>query len=119
PSMRSTLTLAPAARPMIFERQVSGNVSAMARRSVLFMRAPLQESASPRACGATPSVPKGVSVKHYAFRSPRPRLFSALHRIEELVVGLGVLHLVEHEFHRGHLVHRVQQLAQDPDLLEH
>src|SRR3546814_14882524 len=42
----------------------------------------------------------------------------ALHRSEELVVGLRALHLVEQEFHRCDLVHRVQQLAQDPDLLQ-
>jgi hypothetical protein len=33
---------------------------------------------------------------------------SALHRTEELGVGLGVL---QQEFHRGDLVHGVQQLA--------
>src|SRR5690606_4203764 len=43
---------------------------------------------------------------------------SALHRSEELVVGLGALHLVEQELHRADLVHAVQELAQDPDLLQ-
>src|SRR3974390_3298023 len=43
---------------------------------------------------------------------------SALHRAKELVVGLRVLHLVDEELDRGELVHRVQQLAQDPDLLQ-
>src|SRR3546814_17135124 len=38
--------------------------------------------------------------------------------LEELVVGLRALHLVEQEFHRCDLVHRLQQLAQDPDLLQ-
>jgi hypothetical protein len=33
---------------------------------------------------------------------------SALHRTEELVVGLGVLHLVQQEFHRRHFIHRMQ-----------
>src|SRR5690606_30252114 len=57
-------------------------------------------------------------------KAPRPAgLFlskgdSALHRGEELVVGLGVLHLVQQELHRADLVHAVQQLAQDPDLLQ-
>src|SRR6188768_1695499 len=45
-----------------------------------------------------------------------PKRGSALHRTEELVVRLGRLHLVEQELHRGQLVHRMQQLAQDPDL---
>src|SRR5687768_13374422 len=36
---------------------------------------------------------------------------SALHRTEELVVGLGGLHLVQQELHRADLVHAVQQLA--------
>ncbi|HXD38524.1 MAG TPA: hypothetical protein VN624_17840, partial [Rhodanobacter sp.] len=39
------------------------------------------------------------------FRIPNPESRPLpLHRIEELVVGLGVLHLVEHELHRGQLV---------------
>src|ERR1700754_628733 len=46
------------------------------------------------------------------------RLNSALHRVEEFVVRLRVLHLVEHEFHRRQFIHRVEQLAQDPDLRE-
>src|SRR5207342_3624758 len=47
------------------------------------------------------------------FFSRRAR--SALHRTEELVVRLGGLHLLEQELHRGQFVHRMQQLAQDPD----
>src|SRR5687767_11855768 len=43
---------------------------------------------------------------------------SALHEVEEFLVGLRRLHLVEQEFHRGQLIHRMQQLAQDPDLLQ-
>src|SRR5882757_5427780 len=43
---------------------------------------------------------------------------SALHRLEEVPVRLGVLHLVEQEFDRGELVHGVQELAQDPHLGE-
>src|SRR5688572_7396794 len=45
-------------------------------------------------------------------------LLSALHRIEEIAVRLRVLHLVDEEFDRGQLVHRMQELAQDPDLLQ-
>src|ERR1700751_551655 len=43
---------------------------------------------------------------------------SALHRLEEFPVRLGVLHLVEQEFDRGKLIHGVQELAQDPHLGE-
>src|SRR6516162_4897663 len=43
---------------------------------------------------------------------------SALHRLEEFTVRLGVLHLVEQEFDRRQLVHGVQELAQDPHLGE-
>src|SRR5437762_13265822 len=48
----------------------------------------------------------------------RRRRTSALHRLEEIPVRLGVLHLVEQEFDRGQLVHGVQELAQDPHLGE-
>jgi hypothetical protein len=44
---------------------------------------------------------------------------SALHHLEEFLVALGRADLVEQELHRGDFVHVVQQLAQDPDLLEH
>src|ERR1700744_5500675 len=39
-----------------------------------------------------------------------------LHGIEEIGVGLRILHLVEQELDRSQLVHRMQQLAQDPHL---
>src|SRR6059058_4127511 len=48
----------------------------------------------------------------------RRRRTSALHRLEEIPVRLGVFHLVEQEFDRGELVHGVQELAQDPHLGE-
>src|SRR5690625_3082931 len=41
-----------------------------------------------------------------------------LHRVEELVVGLGFLDLVEKDLDGREFVHRVQQFAQDPDLLQ-
>ena len=63
-----------------------------------------------RAADARTGPPSGLA-------SERERS-TALHRSEELVVGLGVLHLVEQEFDRSELVHRMQQLAQDPDLLQ-
>src|ERR1700693_465047 len=38
------------------------------------------------------------------------------HRVEEVPIGLCVLHLVEQELDRRELVHRVQELAQNPHL---
>src|SRR5262245_37050479 len=49
---------------------------------------------------------------------PLTRPCSALHRVEEVRVGLGIAHLVDQELGSGQLVHRMQQLAQDPDLLQ-
>ncbi len=43
---------------------------------------------------------------------------STLHEVEELFVGLGVLHLVEQELNRGEFVHWMQEFAQDPNLLQ-
>src|SRR5258706_10697144 len=40
------------------------------------------------------------------------------HRVEEFRVLLGGFQLVDQEFGRLELVHRVEQLAQDPDLLQ-
>src|SRR5690606_24302084 len=48
---------------------------------------------------------------------PTERLLAA-HGHEEFFVGLGVLELVEQELDGGDLVHRVQQLAQDPHALQ-
>nr|GEU28109.1 hypothetical protein [Tanacetum cinerariifolium] len=45
-------------------------------------------------------------------------LAAAAHHVEELGVVLRGAHFVEDELHRFDLVHRVQQLAQDPDLLQ-
>src|SRR6187402_649413 len=64
---------------------------------------------------------RGVENEKAARRRPFAGFYearSALHGIEELVVGLRVLHLVEHELHRAQFIHRVEQLAQDPDLGE-
>ncbi len=44
---------------------------------------------------------------------------TAPHQVEEFRIGLGSLHLVKNELHRFDLVHAVQQLAQNPDLLQH
>src|SRR6478735_987426 len=56
----------------------------------------------------------GMTNFYFYFSAALP----ALHRIEELVVRLRVLHLVEHELDCRELVHRMDQLAQDPDLLQ-
>src|ERR1700743_3462899 len=39
-----------------------------------------------------------------------------LHGIEEIGVGLRVLHLVQQELDRSQFIHRMQKLAQDPHL---
>src|SRR5258706_4646440 len=48
----------------------------------------------------------------------RARFLATPHRIEELGVGLGGFQLVDQEFGRLELVHREEQLPQDPDLLQ-
>src|SRR5664279_4048841 len=40
------------------------------------------------------------------------------HRVEEIRVVLGLLDLVQQEFHRLELVHRIEELAQHPHLLQ-
>ena len=42
----------------------------------------------------------------------------AAHRVEELVVRFGRADLVEQELHRLEVVHRVEEFAQHPDLLQ-
>src|SRR5476651_551649 len=70
-------------------------------------------------CGAAACLRNGWAIPGQA---PRASLLAALaapaHHIEELTVVFSGLHLVEDELHRFDLVHRVQQLAQDPDLLQ-
>src|SRR3984957_13358602 len=51
-------------------------------------------------------------------RDPAVAASSALHGLEKLTVRLGVFHFVEQEFDGRELIHRVQELAQDPDLGE-
>ncbi len=51
-------------------------------------------------------------------RRPRAQARLALHRVEEFRVRLRVLHLADEELDRSELVHRVQDLAQHPHLLE-
>src|SRR5262245_7025727 len=46
-----------------------------------------------------------------------PRL-SAAHRIEKIRVILGCSYLIQQEFRRFQFVHRVEELAQHPDLLQ-
>ena len=61
---------------------------------------------------------KKARVSGPSYSWSRTEASTALHRSKELVVALRVLHLVEHEFHRAEFIHRMQQLAQDPDLLQ-
>ncbi len=51
-------------------------------------------------------------------RPPRHWPRSDVHGFEELLVGLGALHLVEQELHRLDRVELREQLAQDPDPVE-
>src|SRR6185437_13453186 len=47
-----------------------------------------------------------------------PTASAPAHRVEEVGVALRRLDLVEQEFHRLELVHRIEELAQDPHLLQ-
>ncbi len=47
----------------------------------------------------------------------RPKL-RTLHHVEEFIVGLGHRQLVDQELHRIDLTHRMNNLAQDPHLLQ-
>src|SRR5690606_8983753 len=84
------------------------------RRSVYFIRL-LDKSAEGRRPDEKPGpvLPPAFSPRRLAARRSL-----TLHGHEEFVVGLGVLELVEEELDGGDLVHRVQQLAQDPDALQ-
>src|SRR3984893_19570202 len=47
---------------------------------------------------------------------PAARASLPFHRVEEVPIGLGVLHLVEQELDRREFVHGMQKLAQNPHL---
>src|SRR4051794_3470460 len=69
-------------------------------------------------CGSSnPGTPAAFALRQ-CNRARVLRRFLALHRLEELAVRLGVAHLVDQELGSRQLVHRVQELAQDPDLLQ-
>ena len=51
-------------------------------------------------------------------KPPNGRFLLLVHGIEELVVVLGLAHLVQEEFHRIDGAHRVEDTAQDPHLLQ-
>src|SRR4051812_21850550 len=77
-----------------------------------------------RRCRAEPSTRGGCSPARskkspHEAGFPEGRSTTPTHHVEEVQVGLARLHLVEHELHRLDLVHRIEQLAQDPGLLEH
>src|SRR5487761_2655173 len=50
--------------------------------------------------------------------APMTPSLAPAHAVEEIGVALRRLDLVEQEFHRLELVHRIEEFAQDPDLLE-
>src|SRR5690606_38075118 len=60
----------------------------------------------------------GSSRSARSFAAERAAARLALHRLEELGVGLRVLQLVQEELDRGELVHGMQHLAQHPHLLQ-
>src|SRR5659263_29219 len=45
-------------------------------------------------------------------------LTAPAHQVEELAVGLGGAHLLEHHLHRFNLIHVVEKLAQDSGFLQ-
>src|SRR5208337_4683717 len=64
--------------------------------------------------GPTRSNLELISGRHVV-RKPLPL---RVHRLEEFLVGLGLVHLVDQEFHRFDRVELGQQLAQYPDAIE-
>src|SRR5689334_21077288 len=68
--------------------------------------------------GATPNHLAHFPKRKTRNYSPTRELPAPAHHVEEVVVVLRRLHLVEDELHRLDLVHRIEQLAQDPGLLQ-
>ena len=46
-------------------------------------------------------------------------LAAATHQVEEVHIGLGGLHIFEHQLHRLDLIHVVHELAQDAGFLQY
>src|SRR5690242_5649932 len=63
-------------------------------------------------------MPSATTVAARERSGMRGWLPAAPHHVEEVEVVLRRLHLVEDELHGLDLVHRVEELAQDPGLLE-
>src|SRR5262245_51683019 len=75
---------------------------------------------APRFCGdATPEKAEIFSQLTLAGSMTLVSRLSAPHRIEKIRIVFGRADLVEQEFRRFQFVHRVEQLAQHPDLLQH
>ena len=62
--------------------------------------------------------PRGIFTAEKGDLRLRRTTSSALHRLEELRVRLGILQLVQQKLHRRQFVHGVQHLPQHPHLLQ-
>src|ERR1700712_480588 len=85
---------------------------------------PLASSNRVRGSGGTglarapPGGPRPAPWGQGALATGELHLAPSSHHVEKVQVGLAGLHLLEHELHRLDLVHRIEQLAQDPRLLQ-
>src|SRR5215467_15130694 len=66
---------------------------------------------------ATPEADVGVRTLRWN-EARESNTSTSAHRVKELPVVLGLLHLVDKEFRGFEVVHRVQELAQYPHLLQ-
>src|SRR6185436_19745459 len=58
------------------------------------------------------------SLRYQPGATPRRNDSADAHHVEEVEVVLARLHLLEDELHRLDLVHRVEELSEDPALLQ-
>jgi len=71
------------------------------------------------AVGARPPWTAGVQITQEQLSAAiAGDLLSALHRLEELRIGLGVLQFVQQELDRGEFVHRMQHFSEHPHFLQ-
>src|SRR4051812_119750 len=100
----------------------SGGATTRARRAAGAERCAARASAIAQSRASKPVAARsgGDPPNLKSYRSPRgrPGGASTLHCVEEVGVGLRVLQLADQELDGRELVHRVQNLAQDPHLLE-
>ena len=62
------------------------------------------------------SVVKDIAIKSLPLLTAAG--LAAPHRLEEFIVGFGLFHSVQQKFDSCQVVHFVENLAQDPDLLQ-